>query len=324
MAILPPLKDVTARSAQQKGLQGLDREGPENEAGGREVTSASNVVRLPRDWLGPREDLIPFGAGAHRAAVDDDAGAGATNDPPFTAPPSANDFWGEHSEALHDAVQGPATIDGAALVDETAELHGADGGHVPASAAGGRIRLAGPHWQATRPAALAAAGIAAAAILLAVVLGAASSPSPSPGSSDREPRSSLLSNVGSAAATPLAVVRRMHVAAPDVAAHDRAAAGRAHRRAPTSSSRRLRAHPHASHASSPGSASASPTSPTPVTYSPPAAPPPSTASTTTSNGADGVRNEPTATAVKASAPHRSPVSPTGASGALGPVQSPNG
>jgi hypothetical protein len=58
---------------------------------------ASNVVRLPRDWLGPRDELVPFGAGAA--------------EPP--APPSANDFWGEDSAAMHDAVQGPSPESGA-------------------------------------------------------------------------------------------------------------------------------------------------------------------------------------------------------------------
>ena len=44
-----------------------------------------NVVRLPRDWLGPREDLIPFGPSAEAEAAD----AG------LATPPSTHDFWGE-------------------------------------------------------------------------------------------------------------------------------------------------------------------------------------------------------------------------------------
>jgi hypothetical protein len=50
------------------------------------------VVRLPRDWLGPREDLVPFGP---RASAPE-------------APPSAADFWGERSAAIHDALEAPA------------------------------------------------------------------------------------------------------------------------------------------------------------------------------------------------------------------------
>jgi hypothetical protein len=48
-------------------------------------------VRLPRDWLGPRDELVPFGPRA---------------DPP-ASPPSADDFWGEKSDAVQLAVQGP-------------------------------------------------------------------------------------------------------------------------------------------------------------------------------------------------------------------------
>ncbi|MEA2159666.1 MAG: hypothetical protein QOD66_2046 [Solirubrobacteraceae bacterium] len=48
-------------------------------------------MRLPRDWLGPREELVPFGPSADAAAP----------------PPSASDFWGEQSAALQHALQGP-------------------------------------------------------------------------------------------------------------------------------------------------------------------------------------------------------------------------
>jgi uncharacterized membrane protein YgcG len=64
----------------------------------------SNVVRLPRDWLGPREELVPFGPSAH--------GAEATE--PAEPATSASDFWGERSDALHDAVEGPTPTGGAA------------------------------------------------------------------------------------------------------------------------------------------------------------------------------------------------------------------
>jgi hypothetical protein len=63
-----------------------------------------NVVRLPRDWLGPREELVPL-EGTTGAA----ASAGA--------PPRADDFWGEDSAALQDPWQapedtGPAVVSG--------------------------------------------------------------------------------------------------------------------------------------------------------------------------------------------------------------------
>jgi hypothetical protein len=50
-----------------------------------------NVVRLPRDWLGPREDLVPFGPSA-----DAEDGALAT-------PPSTHDFWGEPATDLWES-----------------------------------------------------------------------------------------------------------------------------------------------------------------------------------------------------------------------------
>lgn len=49
----------------------------------------SNVVRLPRDWLGPREELVPFGA------PEQDPG-------PISASDGGQpDFWGETSAYLH-------------------------------------------------------------------------------------------------------------------------------------------------------------------------------------------------------------------------------
>jgi hypothetical protein len=64
------------------------------------------VVRLPRDWLGPREELVPFGP---RAPSED------TEEPP----PSAEDFWGERSAAIHDALEAPADISDAPVGIQT-------------------------------------------------------------------------------------------------------------------------------------------------------------------------------------------------------------
>lgn len=63
------------------------------------------VVPLPRDWLGPREDLVPFGPSAGAGPPEEDGG-----EPPEPAltevkrPVSPEDFWGEHSAALQGAV----------------------------------------------------------------------------------------------------------------------------------------------------------------------------------------------------------------------------
>ena len=71
----------------------MEREGPHSEQG--KSNGPSNVVRLPRDWLGPSDELVPFGA--ERL---DDTGDSA-------APPSAADFWGERAGAVQDVLQGP-------------------------------------------------------------------------------------------------------------------------------------------------------------------------------------------------------------------------
>jgi hypothetical protein len=66
-----------------------------------------NVIRLPRDWLGPPEELVPIGPAARaRAAQRELVG---------DMPPTADAFWSEDSAALHDAVQAPAATSGAYL-----------------------------------------------------------------------------------------------------------------------------------------------------------------------------------------------------------------
>jgi hypothetical protein len=56
---------------------------------------SDKVVRLPRDWLGPREHLVPFSQAP----------------PPLAEPEldafAPNDFWGERAAAIHSAVQAP-------------------------------------------------------------------------------------------------------------------------------------------------------------------------------------------------------------------------
>lgn len=69
-------------------------EGRQIEAGS--ATEPSNkVVRLPRDWLGPREELVPFGPSAPPPAE------------PELASFAPDDFWGERAAAIHSAVQAP-------------------------------------------------------------------------------------------------------------------------------------------------------------------------------------------------------------------------
>lgn len=59
------------------------------------------MVRLPRDWLGPREELVPIGRPASIGAPAPSGDDGL--------PPTAEAFWSEDSAALHNAVQGPTS-----------------------------------------------------------------------------------------------------------------------------------------------------------------------------------------------------------------------
>lgn len=58
---------------------------------------AANVVRLPTDWLGPRDELVPIGAAARPVEAY----------PLEAMPPTAEDFWSEQSASVHGAIQGP-------------------------------------------------------------------------------------------------------------------------------------------------------------------------------------------------------------------------
>jgi hypothetical protein len=57
-----------------------------------------NVIRLPTDWLGSRDELVPI------APRHDSPGDEAFVEPVLT---SADTFWSEEAGSLHDAVQAP-------------------------------------------------------------------------------------------------------------------------------------------------------------------------------------------------------------------------
>jgi hypothetical protein len=61
-----------------------------------------NVVRIPRDWFGPKDELVPFGPRAWEGtAADSTAG-------PNDAPPLDGDlFWGEDAGSVHDVLDAP-------------------------------------------------------------------------------------------------------------------------------------------------------------------------------------------------------------------------
>lgn len=73
----------------------------ETNPGDGQGRAAENVVRLPRDWLGPRDELVPMGARARAETAE----ASRDGEAP---PPTAASFWDEDSSALHAPMQAPA------------------------------------------------------------------------------------------------------------------------------------------------------------------------------------------------------------------------
>ena len=245
---------------------------------------AEKVVRLPRDWLGPREDLVPFGP---RASAPE-------------TPPSAADFWGERSAAIHDAVQAPA--------DDGVEVP-AGGSEDAVTPPRGRIfgRLGGRRVAAVT--ALVVAAVASASLALSLL-----APSGSP------PHDAHAARLDVGAVLSYGVARTLqHGLALLDASAGRVYAPPPEHRAPairrTPRSRQVfkrvheTAHPHPI-------ASASSAAPIATVVQ---SPPPTTVHTythATDSGAGRTVPQPRSSAAS--------VSPTGQSGALGPIQSPNG
>jgi len=75
----------------------VNTEDPQDQDGACGERPEANVVRLPRDWLGPRDELVPIGASARPVEPDRRDGL----------PPTADDFWSEQSASVHGAIQGP-------------------------------------------------------------------------------------------------------------------------------------------------------------------------------------------------------------------------
>lgn len=85
----------------------MEREVPQTAEGSKKGPSP-NVVRLG-DWIGPRDELVPFG----RRGAGPEPQRPPEEPSPATfavseAPPSADDFWGERAGGLHDPLQAPA------------------------------------------------------------------------------------------------------------------------------------------------------------------------------------------------------------------------
>ena len=245
--------------------------------------STSKVVRLPRDWLGPHEELVPFGKRAAPAGVER---GGAE---PSGPPPSAEDFWGERSAAIHDAVQSPADEGGAASASRTTSPH---------AIAPARRRLA----------AASILAVAAATATVIAVLNAAG-----PGH-----RVAAGARLNMAAILTGRVSRILDVGSPPIISAT--AASRPHPR-PV---RHVPHHAALARQSSPATRHQSSLPPPAHTYAaratPATTPPPYHSSQSASSPhTDTGRSQATA-----SPSSRATVNPTGESGALGPVRSPNG
>jgi hypothetical protein len=113
MRILAPAQDDIEEVA-GKVSNGVE-DGPHTDGAEETSQSTSKVVRLPRDWLGPHEELVPFG---NRAAPAERGGSELSS-----SPPSAEDFWGERSAAIHDVVQASSDKGFAESASRTTSSH---------------------------------------------------------------------------------------------------------------------------------------------------------------------------------------------------------
>lgn len=76
------------RDTRKKVCKRVDSEETRSDEGRPGPEAATNVVRIPRDWFGPQEELVPFGSSPSERP----------------APLDPNTFWGEDANAVHDAV----------------------------------------------------------------------------------------------------------------------------------------------------------------------------------------------------------------------------
>lgn len=195
----------------------VEREGPQTESGKTNAPGASNVVPFPRDWFGPRDELVPIG----QARPDPQ--------PPADRSRTAADFWGEESAAVHDALQGPPPEPRHA------------GRNPYGAVALGRARRAGAllrlRWLGDLPA-RAAIGAVALVLVAAVYLAAR------PAGPDA-PRSGQLTRRGPAAAATAEVAGAARREGAVLAASVLAAARHsAHRSAPSAVAARVRNRRH--------------------------------------------------------------------------------
>lgn len=174
----------------------MEPEDPQSHEGRTDRDGDSNVVPFPRDWLGPRDELVPVGTPNRGESSGAPLGpsprssvtgpVGTTSDPPRepgSDPRSpADDFWGgEGSGAIHEVLRAPDPVDvGPRTVAEGREVVGRRRSNLAARAVRRRLPLV-----LTWPLALmlcAGAGVALAAVILTGPGRRAARVAPAPGS----------------------------------------------------------------------------------------------------------------------------------------------
>ena len=108
----------------------MEPEDPQLHEGTKEHRAESNVVWLPRDWLGPPEDLVPV-KGRHDRGESSTAAQGRPPDAsgaPWDENASdgyslAEGFWGgEGSGAIHEVLRAPVRVDRRRFVAQISHL----------------------------------------------------------------------------------------------------------------------------------------------------------------------------------------------------------
>jgi uncharacterized membrane protein YgcG len=278
-------------------------------------------------------------------------------------PPSAADFWGERAEAVQDVLQGPGPPPLARSEFELAAASTESHRPIPSRSVGGPLRPR-PPWQTRLAAArhqcsvvlsralaavwhwhwrrLAAAGCAMAAVVGAAVLAAVAFES-----SPSRPRGSTTAarTVPKPHQHRLASASVPHIPAPRTGAKHRPPAHGSTRRARPlhprhpAKGRRARSATTPARNSTPQRSSTAGSTSTPTSSSSTISSSPSTASgsggssgassssssgSTSSSGASAAPPSSTSAHSASASQHSSGANPTGASGALGPIGSPNG
>jgi hypothetical protein len=267
----------------------VEREVPQTKEGTKDAPQ--NVVRL-WDWIGPHDELVPFGSRGqgHEPERPPEEVPPASFAAP-DAPPSAEDFWGERAGGLHDALEAPAEDRGPASAGDRNSGPVVTPTSVVQRSGRRRAAVAG-----------AAAIVVAAAAGLVLTIGSFDAGTPAtPGTTKAQVASVLSDGMNRILSLDLPLIEpRPHRAHSSLARHTLTAARRT-------------SHPR--YVSEPVHYTPS----APINKAPPSYPSVEAAPAQAAPPTD-TNSRPVSTSSASSAP----VTPTGQSGALGPIQSPNG